>query len=67
MMTLAEIEEAISALSEDDRAALRAWLEEEAAEDAWDAQIARDAAAGKLDFLREEALAEHRAGLTTEL
>lgn len=67
MMTLTEIEDAITALSDEDRAALRAWLEQEAAEDEWDEQIARDAAAGKLDRFIEEARAEHRAGLTREL
>lgn len=30
--------------------------------DAWDAQIEADAAAGKLDALAEEALAEYRSG-----
>ncbi|MEB4592992.1 hypothetical protein VSS37_18575 [Candidatus Thiothrix sp. Deng01] len=32
---------------------------EEAAADAWDRQIAADAEAGKLDFLLEEAQADH--------
>jgi hypothetical protein len=30
----------------------------------WDRQIEADAAAGKLDFLADEAPAEHRAGKT---
>ena len=33
----------------------------------WDAQIASDSAAGKLDFLADEVLAEHRAGKTKPL
>jgi hypothetical protein len=33
----------------------------------WEAQIAADSEAGKLDFLVEEALAEHRAGKPTPL
>lgn len=33
----------------------------------WDEQIARDVAAGRLDALADEALAEFRAGLTREL
>ncbi len=35
--------------------------------DAWDAQIEADAAAGKLDALAEEALAEYKAGKAREL
>ena len=33
----------------------------------WDRQIATDSEAGKLDFLIDEALAEHRAGKTKPL
>lgn len=35
--------------------------------DAWDRQIEEDAAAGKLDALAAEALAEYEAGRTSEL
>ena len=44
----------------------RVWFESfDAAE--WDRQIEGDAAAGKLDRLAEEALAEYRAGRTRPL
>lgn len=33
----------------------------------WDAQIARDAQAGRLDALAAQALARHAQGQTTEL
>lgn len=36
-------------------------------QDAWDRQFAADAAAGKLDTLAEEALADHAAGRTMKL
>ena len=35
-----------------------------ASDDAWDREIERDVAAGKLDQLVEDALREHRAGKT---
>ncbi|HBL18882.1 MAG TPA: hypothetical protein DD417_19510 [Elusimicrobia bacterium] len=35
--------------------------------DAWDLQIQRDARAGKLDKLSQEALAAHKSGKTREL
>ena len=38
--------------------------EMDASDDAWDREIERDAAAGKLDKLMDEALQEHRAGKT---
>ena len=47
-----------------------AWFAQYRAErdaDTWDAQIERDAAAGKLDTLAERALAHYRAGRTTEI
>jgi hypothetical protein len=56
MSTVQEIERAIEKLSEEDLAEVRAWI--------WDRDIARDAAAGRLDDLAEEALREHRDGKT---
>ena len=50
----------------DDLAKLRDWFEEFASQ-LWDAQIERDAKAGKLDRLAAEALAEHKAGRTKPL
>ena len=66
MSTLAEIERAIQRLSPEDLEKLRAWMEEFAANQ-WDRRIECDAAAGKLDGLATEALAEFRAGKATQL
>jgi hypothetical protein len=65
-MTRIEIERAVEQLSADELAKFRRWfLKFDAA--AWDAQIEADAAAGKLDALAEEALAEYRAGKAREI
>lgn len=61
MSTVLEIEEAISTLPEEEFWKLAEWFDEKKA-DAWDAQIEADAAAGKLDFLFEEAVAARNAG-----
>lgn len=61
MTHVEKLEREIAALSESELAALRRWfIEFDAA--AWDRQIEADAAAGALDRLADEALAEHRAG-----
>jgi hypothetical protein len=66
MTTAEEIEKAIEQLAPNELARLRAWF---AAYDAdrFDTAIERDAAAGKLDALADEALSEHRAGRSREL
>jgi hypothetical protein len=65
MSTVREIEDAIRQLSSEDRAALRAWLAElEAAE--WDRQLEADVAAGRLDWLAQEARDDLRAGRCTD-
>jgi hypothetical protein len=66
MSTIQEIEEAISQLSESDRAKLRDWLAN-LDQDDWDKQIADDEAAGRLDALADEALKDLREGRCTEL
>jgi hypothetical protein len=54
MSTVEQIKDAIRQLSPAELAEFRAWFAElEAA--AWDEQIARDAAAGRLDGLADEA------------
>lgn len=65
-MTRIEIERAIEQLSPEELANFRRWFVEFDAA-AWDAQIEADAAAGKLDALAEEALAEYRAGKAREI
>jgi len=58
-----DIKAAVSTLTPAEQAALRAWLEELAAQ-RFDEQIEADIKAGKLDFLVEEVEREHAAGLT---
>ena len=53
MTIIEKIQSDIQSLSQDDYAALRRWFLERDWE-RWDAQIERDSAAGKLDFLLEE-------------
>jgi hypothetical protein len=65
MSTVEELEAAVQRLSPEDRAAFRAWFAEfDAAE--WDRQLEADAAAGRLDWLAAEALADRRAGRCTD-
>ena len=65
MSTVEEIKEAIDHLSAEERAQLLTQLDP-AADDDWDRQMKADAAAGKLDFLMEEAEAERKAGTLRE-
>lgn len=66
MMTVQEIERAVSQLSKDDFAQFRAWFEAFEAE-LWDAQFEQDVNAGRLDQLANQAIADFRAGKCTEL
>lgn len=61
MSTLLEIEQAIRSLTADELAAFRSWFAQFDT-DAWDRQIEADVAAGRLDDLANEALADLRAG-----
>lgn len=65
-MTVAEIKKVIEQLEQTQRAELREWLWELDA-DEWDRQMKRDAEAGKLDALADNALEEYRAGRTLPL
>lgn len=66
MSTVEEIQNAVARLKPEELARFRQWfLEREA--DAWDRAIRKDIEAGKLDFLAEEALREHRSGKTRKL
>lgn len=65
MSTVEEIEAAIQQLSPDQMAAFRAWYAEFDA-NAWDRQIAEDDAAGRLDWLIQEALDDLDAGRFTD-
>jgi hypothetical protein len=66
MTKLEDIQKAATELTDEDRAKLRAYLDE-LDEQAWDAQIERDAKAGKLDKLEERALANYKAGRVRDL
>jgi hypothetical protein len=66
MASIQLIEEQIQHLDNKSFATLRNWfIEYEHAR--WDRQIATDSETGKLDFMIDEALAEHRAGKTRPL
>ena len=66
MTTLEDIEKAVAELPPDQLARFRAWFEElEAAR--FDQKIERDAKAGRLDRLAEQALSDLRAGRAREL
>jgi hypothetical protein len=65
-MSIEELEKAVAKLSPEDLARFRAWFEEfEAAK--FDRKIERDAWAGRLDRLAEQALADLRQGRAREL
>jgi hypothetical protein len=66
MTKLEKIEQDISKLPPADVHKLADWLADYQAA-LWDRQIAADAEAGKLDGLAEQALADHRAGMTRPL
>jgi hypothetical protein len=66
MTTAEDIEKAIEQLPPEELARLRAWFEAFDARE-FDGAIERDAQAGKLDALADEALAAHRAGRSREL
>jgi hypothetical protein len=66
MSTIQEIEAAVTSLSSEDLSRFREWFFEFDAR-VWDRQFEADVAAGRLDGLAEEALAEHREGRTRPL
>ena len=66
MITAESVEESVEQLSPAELAKFRRWFAQFDA-DAWDAQIEADAAAGKLDAIAEEALAEYRGGQAREI
>ncbi len=66
MITAEDIGKAIELLAPGELARFRAWFEAFDAQQ-FDAAIERDAQAGKLDALADEALAARRAGHSREL
>jgi hypothetical protein len=61
-MSLAEIKTAVHSLASEELAKLTAYIPDQEDGDAWDKQMERDAAAGRLDFLFEEAERAEREG-----
>ena len=66
MLTVKNIEQAIEQLPAPDFKQLRDWFAE-FSERTWDRQIESDAAAGKLDFLAAEAMADYQRGAVRAL
>jgi hypothetical protein len=60
-----DIEDAITKLSPADYARFLEWFRERD-QQVWDQQMDRDAAAGKLDFVRREAQEARKAGLVRD-
>ena len=66
MGAIEKLELLIKSLSPEDLAKFREWFAEFDAQ-VWDRQIQSDAAAGKLDRLIDESMADHRADKTRPL
>ena len=66
MTKVEQLEKEVANLAPEELAAFRAWFVEYDWQ-AWDRELERDVAAGKLDRFAAEALAEHERGETTEL
>lgn len=64
-MTLQEIEEAITGLTQQEFVELRDWLAEFEAE-VWDRQIEEDAASGRLESIMKRSIEEYREGRYSE-
>ncbi len=65
-ISVKEIQEAITALPPEELSRFRRWFEEFDAR-RWDEEFERDARAGRLDKIAEEALQAYRAGNVKEL
>ena len=66
MSTMRDIEQAIRQLTPEELARFRAWFANFDA-DQWDHELERDVAAGKLEALAAEALADLRGGRCKDL
>ena len=65
-MTLQQLEKSVSELPPDQLSAFREWFHAFDA-DKWDEQFEGDVAAGRLDQLADDAIADHQAGNSTKL
>ncbi len=61
MLTVRDIERAVSQLPSEDLVRFREWFDEFDVK-AWDKQFAKDAKSGKLDKLADQAIADFRTG-----
>ena len=66
MSTVQDIENAIRELSPEDLTALRTWFAAFDAEQ-WDQQFEEDVAAGRLEYLAQEAIQDLQEGRCTDL
>jgi hypothetical protein len=66
MTKVEQLEREVENLAPEELATFRAWFAEYDWQ-IWDRELERDVAAGKLDVLAAEALAEHERGETTKL
>ncbi|HZP08737.1 hypothetical protein [Methyloceanibacter sp.] len=66
MTTVEDIEKAVTKLTPEQLARFRAWFEDYDAR-LFDEKIERDAKAGKLDKLADDAIRAHRKGLARDL
>ena len=66
MCKVEKLEQQVQSLSAEELAQFRAWFQEFDWA-VWDAQVAADAKAGKLDALADKALQEHAGRKTTPL
>jgi hypothetical protein len=65
MSTVEELEAAVQRLSAEELATFRAWFAEFDANE-WDRKLEADVAAGRLDWLAAEAIADRDAGRCTD-
>jgi major membrane immunogen (membrane-anchored lipoprotein) len=61
MLTIKELEQAVSSLPREELARFREWFDEFDAK-AWDKQLEADAKTGKLTKIADSAIADYRAG-----
>jgi hypothetical protein len=66
MTRIQRLEQEVRKLGPQELAVFRKWFRDYDA-DQWDSQIEEDALTGKLDRLAQKALADHKAGTTSEL
>jgi hypothetical protein len=66
MVTMKELEQAVSSLPREELARFREWFDEFDAK-AWDKQLEADAKTGKLNKIVDSAIADYRAGKAKEL